>query len=90
MKTDRLIVVARMIGTYGIILGYFVTLHVSTLFGAMLNVVFELLALPFYIKNKMWDVVICFSFLLSIGISKIIMGFDTQFQFMKIAMGLHA
>ena len=49
MKTDRLIVVARMIGTYGIILGYFVTLHVSTLFGAMLNVVFELLALPFYI-----------------------------------------
>ncbi len=90
MKTDRLIVVARMIGTYGIILGYFVTLHVSILFGAMLNVVFELLALPFYIKNKMWDVVICFSFLLSIGISKIIMGLDPQFQFMKIAMGLHA
>ena len=52
MKTDRLIVVARMIGTYGIILGYFVTLHVSTLFGAMLNVIFELLALPFYVKNK--------------------------------------
>ena len=40
------------------------------------------------LKNKMWDVVICFSFLLSIGISKIIMGFDPQFQFMKIAMGL--
>ena len=88
MKTDRLIGVARMIGTYGRILGYFVTLHVSTLFGAMLNVIFELLALPFYVKNKMWDVVICFSFLLSIGISKIIMGFDPQFQFMKIAMGL--
>ena len=87
MKTDRLIVVARMIGTYGIILGNFVTLHISTLFGAMLNVIFELLALPFYVKNKMWDVVICFSFLLSIGISKIIMGFDPQFQFMKIAMG---
>ena len=88
MKTDRLIVVARMIGTYGIILEYFVTLHISTLFGAMLNVIFELLALPFYVKNKMWDVVICFSFLISIGISKIIMGFDPQFQFMKIAMGL--
>ena len=70
MKTDRLIVAARMIGTYGIILGYFVTLHVSTLFGAMLNVVFELLALPFYIKNKMWDVVIMFAFLLSIGIEE--------------------
>ena len=39
MKTNRLIVVARMIGTYGIILGYFVTLHVSTFFGAMLNVI---------------------------------------------------
>ena len=54
----------------------------------MLNVIFELLALPFYVKNKMWDVVICFSFLISIGISKIIMGFDPQFQFIKIAMGL--
>ena len=88
MKTNRLIVVARLIGTYGIILGYFVTLHVSTFFGAILNVTFESLALPFYIKNKMWDVVIMFAFLLTIGISKIIMGFDPQFQFMKIAMGL--
>ncbi len=74
MKTDRLIVAARMIGTYGIILGYFVTLHVSTLFGAMLNVIFEILALPFYLKNKMWDVVIMFGFLLTIGFTKIAMG----------------
>ena len=36
----------------------------------------------------MWDVVIMFAFLLTIGISKIIMGLDPQFQFMKIAMGL--
>ena len=74
MKTDRLIVAARMIGTYGIILGYFVTLHVSTLFGAMLNVTFEILALPVYLKNKMWDVVIMFGFLLTIGFTKIAMG----------------
>ena len=74
MKTDRLIVAARMIGTYGIILGYFVTLHVSTLFGAMLNVTFEILALTFYLKNKMWDVVIMFGFLLTIGFTKIAMG----------------
>ena len=74
MKTDRLIVAARMIGTYGIILGYFVTLHVSTLFGAMLNVTFEILALLFYLKNKMWDVVIMFGFLLTIGFTKIAMG----------------
>ena len=74
MKTDRLIVAARMIGTYGIILGYFVTLHVSTLFGAMLNVTFEILSLPFYLKNKMWDVVIMFTFFLTIGFTKIAMG----------------
>ena len=70
MKTDRLIVAARMIGTYGLILGY----YVSTLFGAMLNVTFEILALPFYLKNKMWDVVIMFGFLLTIGFTKIAMG----------------
>ena len=76
MKSDRLIVAARMIGTYGIILGYFVTLHISTYVGAMFNVVFELMALPFYIKNKMWDVVIMFVFLLTIGFSKIAIGIN--------------
>ena len=76
MKTYKPIVLARMIGTYGIILGYFVTLHISTYVGAMFNVVFELLALPFYIKNKMWDVVIMFIFLLTIGFSKIAIGIN--------------
>ena len=76
MKTSKPIVLARMIGTYGIILGYFVTLHISTYVGAMFNVVFELLALPFYIKNKMWDVVIMFVFLLTIGFSKIAIGIN--------------
>ena len=76
MKTYKPIVLARMIGTYGIILGYFVTLHISTYVGAMFNVVFELLALPFYIQNKMWDVVIMFVFLLTIGFSKIAIGIN--------------
>ena len=74
MKTSKPIVLARMIGTYGIILGYFVTLHISTYVGAMFNVTFELMALPFYIQNKMWDVVIMFVFLLTIGFSKIAIG----------------
>ena len=76
MKTYKPIVLARMIGTYGIILGYFVTLHISTYVGAMFNVVFELMALPFYIQNKMWDVVIMFVFLLTIGFSKIAIGIN--------------
>ena len=76
MKTYKPIVLARMIGTYGIILGYFVTLYISTYVGAMFNVVFELMALPFYIKNKMWDVVIMFVFLLTIGFSKIAIGIN--------------
>ena len=63
-----------MIGTYGIILGYFITLHISTYIGAMFNMVFELMALPFYIKNKMYDVVIMFVFLLTIGFSKLAIG----------------
>ncbi len=74
MKKYKPIVLARMIGTYGIILGYFITLHISTYLGAMFNVVFELMALPFYLKNKMWDVVIMFIFLLTIGFSKLAVG----------------
>ena len=74
MKNYKPIVLARMIGTYGIILGYFITLHISTYIGAMFNIVFELMALPFYIKNKMYDVVIMFVFLLTIGFSKLAIG----------------
>ena len=73
-KNYKPIVLARMIGTYGIILGYFITLHISTYIGAMFNIVFELMALPFYIKNKMYDVVIMFVFLLTIGFSKLAIG----------------
>ena len=40
----------------------------------MFNIVFELMALPFYIKNKMYDVVIMFVFLLTIGFSKLAIG----------------
>ena len=59
-KNYKPIVLARMIGTYGIILGYFITLHISTYIGAMFNIVFELMALPFYIKNKMYlDLSLC-------------------------------
>ena len=73
-KNYKPIVLARMIGNYGIILGYFITLHISTYIGAMFNIVFELMALPFYIKNKMYDVVIMFVFLFTIGFSKLAIG----------------
>ena len=37
---------------------YFVILHISTLYGAIIHVIADVICMPFYIKHKQYDVVI--------------------------------
>ena len=48
-----------------IIAAYFVILHVSTFYGAIMHIIADTICLPFYVKNKQFDVVIMLGFLLS-------------------------
>ena len=67
----NLLVVGRITGSVLIICAYFVILYISTLYGAMMHVVADLICMPFYIHNKQWDVAIMLAFLMSIAISKV-------------------
>ena len=82
----NLLVVGRITGSVLIICAYFVILHVSTLYGAMMHVVADLICMPFYIKHKQFDVVIMLCFLMTIAFSKvtILLRLETQF-YLEIA-----
>ena len=69
MKTD---VLMRIIGSIGVIVAYFVILHVNVLAGVLINFVADLISIPYFIRTKSWDVVIMLSFLLAISISKLL------------------
>ena len=61
MKTLTLM---RVVGSISVIVAYFVILHI--------NVLADLISIPYFAKTKAWDVVIMLSFLLAISISKLV------------------
>tara|TARA_Y100000004_G_scaffold719_1_gene944 strand:- start:191 stop:403 length:213 start_codon:yes stop_codon:yes gene_type:complete len=69
MKTD---VLMRIVGSIGVIVAYFVILHINVLAGVVINFVADLISIPYFIRTKSWDVVIMLSFLLAISISKLL------------------
>ena len=60
----NLLVAGRITGSVLIICAYFVILHVSTFYGAIMHVIADIICIPFYIKNKQWDVAIMLDFLM--------------------------
>tara|TARA_B100000524_G_scaffold148583_1_gene75089 strand:+ start:247 stop:468 length:222 start_codon:yes stop_codon:yes gene_type:complete len=68
----KLLVAGRITGSVLIIAAYFVILHVSTLYGAMMHAFADIVCIPFYAVHKQWDVVIMLSFLMTISISKVV------------------
>ena len=69
IKLDSL---SRVIGSILIVISYFIVLHVSTTIGAAMYLVSNFLSIPYFIRTKGWDVVIMLSFLIVIGIGKLI------------------
>ena len=54
-----------------IIAAYFVVLHISVFYGAIMHFIADMICMPFYIKHKQYDVVIMLGFLMSIALSKV-------------------
>ena len=61
----------RIAGSIGVIVAYFLILHVNVLAGVIINFTADLISIPYFIRTKSWDVVIMLSFLLAIIISKL-------------------
>ncbi|BEV35704.1 hypothetical protein CREGCYN_05160 [Synechococcus sp. M16CYN] len=61
-----------MFGSGLIIAAYFTILYLDITIGAIVHVIAISISLPYFIKSKTWDVVVMFSFLASLGVSRLI------------------
>jgi hypothetical protein len=61
----------RIISSFILCIAYVVTLYVDTTLGSRLYLVGNLLALPYMIKNKCWDIVALLIFLMVVGMPKV-------------------
>ena len=62
----------RILGSVGVIVAYFIILHVNVLWGVIINFTADLISIPYFARTKAWDVVAMLSFLLAISISKLL------------------
>ena len=62
----------RILGSVGVIVAYFIILHVNVLWGVIINFTADLISIPYFARTKAWDVVVMLSFLLAICISKLL------------------
>jgi len=63
---------ARIVGSFLVITAYFIVLHVSTFYGAIIHFIADAISVPYFVRTKSWDVVIMLIFLLAISTSKLI------------------
>ncbi|WLW37576.1 hypothetical protein [Synechococcus phage S-8S53] len=59
-------------GSILVITAYFIILHVNVVTGVVINLIADLISIPFFVKTKAWDVVIMLGFLLAISTSKLL------------------
>ena len=62
----------RIIGSFMIVIAYFIVLHVSATIGSFMHLIANIISIPFFIKTKGYDVVIMLTFLMVISLTKIL------------------
>ena len=63
---------ARVLSSITIVFAFYMTLYHDTAVGARLYILGNLLALPYMIQNRCWDVVALLTFLIIMGLPKVI------------------
>ena len=71
MKLDESL---RVLGSGGVIIAYFIILHVDSIIGALLHLIADGISVPYFIRTKSWDVVIMITFLTCISTTKLLSG----------------
>ena len=72
MTTKYMDIPARIVGSFLVVTAYFIVLHVSTFYGAIMHFVADAISIPYFVRTKSWDVVIMLAFLLIISTSKLV------------------
>jgi hypothetical protein len=63
---------ARVLSSITIVFAFYISMYHDTSVGARLYMIGNLLALPYMIRNKCWDVVVLLTFLIIMGLPKVI------------------
>jgi hypothetical protein len=61
---------ARIISSFVLCIAYIITLYVDEVIGARLYLTGNLLALPYMVKYKCWDIVALLAFFIVVGLPK--------------------
>ena len=61
---------ARIVSSLVLCVAYIITLYVDEVVGARLYLAGNLLALPYMLKHKCWDIVALLSFFIVVGLPK--------------------
>jgi len=61
---------ARILSSFLLCVAYIITLYVDTVVGSRLYLVGNVLALPYMITNKCWDIVALLVFFIVVGLPK--------------------
>ena len=62
----------RILGSGLVIAAYFITLHLDVVTGVVVHLTAISISMPYFVKSKAWDVVIMFSFIMTIGIGRLL------------------
>ena len=62
----------RVVGSFLVVFAYFVLVHIDVTAGVSLSLTGDLLALPYFVRTKAWDVVGMISVLAFVSISKLL------------------
>jgi hypothetical protein len=65
-------VTARIISSILVVVAYWITLYHDTKHGAIIYAFANALAMPYMVQQKCWDVVALLSFLILVGLPKIL------------------
>ena len=61
----------RILGSGLVIAAYFITLHLDVVTGVVVHLTAISISMPYFVKSKAWDVVVMFSFIMTIGIGRL-------------------
>jgi len=63
---------ARIASSFILCVAYIITLYVDTVTGSMLYLLGNVMALPYMIKHKCWDIVALLAFFIIVGLPRAI------------------
>ena len=61
----------RILGSGLVIAAYFITHHLDVVTGVVVHLTAISISMPYFVKSKAWDVVVMFTFIMTIGISRL-------------------